>query len=79
MKRQPWGLYAITLAVLIVGLVAVGVPTGALLVAALVLTCPLMMLFMMRSRHGGENTQHRGDAPDHRHDDDTRHHDAGRR
>lgn len=49
MKRQQWGLYAIALAVLVVGLVWAGVPASTLLIAALVLVCPLMMLFM----HGG--------------------------
>jgi hypothetical protein len=49
MKRQPWGLYAIALAIVVVGLVALGVPASTLLVGALVLACPLMMLFM----HGG--------------------------
>lgn len=49
MKRQPWGLYAIAVAILVVGLVAVGVPAQTLLFAALVLACPLMMLTM----HGG--------------------------
>jgi hypothetical protein len=49
MRRQPWGLYAIAAAILVVGLVAVGVPARTLLFAALVLACPLMMLTM----HGG--------------------------
>jgi hypothetical protein len=46
MKRQPLGLYAIALAILVVGLVALGVPAQTLLSAALVLACPLMMIFM---------------------------------
>lgn len=66
MRRQPRGLYAIALAILMAGLVALGVPAGALLVAAFVLACPLMMLFMMRPMHGGESTQHRGETPDYR-------------
>ncbi|RZU53205.1 DUF2933 family protein [Krasilnikovia cinnamomea] len=53
MKRQSWGLYAIALAILVVGLVAFGVPAQTLLLAALVLTCPLMMIFMMSGMHGG--------------------------
>jgi uncharacterized membrane protein HdeD (DUF308 family) len=40
MRRQNWGLYAVALAILVVGLVALGVPASTLLVAALVLTCP---------------------------------------
>lgn len=51
MKRQQWGLYAIALAVLIVGLVYAGVPASTLLIAVLVLACPLMMLFMMGAMH----------------------------
>jgi hypothetical protein len=53
MRRQPWGLYAIALAILVVGLLALGVPASTLLFAALVLTCPLMMMLMMCGGHGG--------------------------
>lgn len=54
MRRQQWGLYAIALAIVVVGLVALGVPAQTLLFAALVLACPLMMIFMMRHEgHGG--------------------------
>lgn len=60
MKRQRWGLYAIALAILVVGLVWAGVPASTLLIAALVLVCPLMMLFM----HGG------GGHASHNHDPD---------
>jgi hypothetical protein len=52
-KRQPWGLYAVALVILVVGLVALGVPASTLLFAALVLACPLMMIFMMGGMHGG--------------------------
>ncbi|WP_454852343.1 DUF2933 domain-containing protein [Promicromonospora soli] len=51
MKRQQWGLYAIVLAVVLVGLIALGVPASTVLIGAIVLACPLMMLFM----HGGSN------------------------
>lgn len=55
MQRQPWGLYAVAVAVLVVGLVWAGVPAQTLLFAALVLACPLMMLVMMRGMHGGRD------------------------
>jgi hypothetical protein len=62
MKRQPWGLYAIALAILVVGLVALGVPASTLLFGALVLACPLMMLLMMGGMHGGHGGADRHDA-----------------
>jgi hypothetical protein len=52
MKREQLPLYAIALAVLVVGLVYAGVPLGTLVVLPLVLACPLMMLFMMRGMGG---------------------------
>ena len=54
MKRQPWGLFAVALAILIVGLVWAGVPAGTLLTVGLVLVCPLMMFVMMRGMHGDQ-------------------------
>ena len=53
MKRQPWGMYAIALAILTVGLVALGVSASTLLVGALVLTCPVMMMVMMGGMRRG--------------------------
>ena len=47
MKRSQWGLYAVAVAILVVGLVWAGVPAGTLLLAGLVLVCPLMMFVMM--------------------------------
>jgi hypothetical protein len=61
MKRQQWGLYAVALAILIVGLVAVGVPASTLLIASLILVCPLMMFVMMRGMHGGEGHSGHGE------------------
>jgi hypothetical protein len=63
MKRQPWGLYAIAAAILVVGLIAFGVPANTLLFGAFVLVCPLMMMFMMGGMHGG----HGGTNPDAEH------------
>ena len=53
MNRQQLPLYAIAVAILVVGLVAVGVPANTLLYGALALACPLMMVFMMGGMHGG--------------------------
>jgi hypothetical protein len=50
--------YAIALAILVVGLAFAGVAVESLLVALLVLACPLMMLFMMRGMHGGSQDDH---------------------
>jgi hypothetical protein len=65
MRRQPWWLYAVALAILAVGLVALGVPASTLLVGAFVVACPLMMMLMMGGMHSG-NTASRPSA-DHRH------------
>jgi len=54
MRRQQWGQYAVALAMLVVGLAWAGVPVSSLLIAGLVLVCPLMMLAMMRGMHGGD-------------------------
>ena len=67
MKRQHL-LYAIALAILIVGLAFAGVPARTILLGLLVLACPLMMVMM--GGHGdrrlnrstgriGEHDQHR--------------------
>ena len=62
MKREQLPLYAIALAVLIVGLAFVGVPLGTLLIVPLLLVCPLMMMVMMRStEHGG--SKHEPERP----------------
>ncbi|GGL58715.1 DUF2933 domain-containing protein [Planomonospora parontospora] len=63
MKRNHLPLYAIALAVLIVGGLAFGAEAETLLLALLVLTCPLMMLFMGHGGHG------HGGGPDHRRGD----------
>ena len=52
MKRQHLGLYAIALAILIVGLAFAGVPVQTMLLGLLVLACPLMMMFMMGGHSG---------------------------
>jgi hypothetical protein len=69
MKRQQWGLYAVVLAILVVGLVWAGVPASTLLIAALVLVCPVMMFFMMRGMHGNDSGSMSGHNTDHQHHD----------
>lgn len=68
MKREQLPLYALALAVLIVGLAFAGVPLGTLIVLPLVLACPLMMFFMMRGMDHG--------SPPRDQDDHDRQHDA---
>lgn len=53
MKKEQLPRYAIALAVLVGGLVLVGVPLSTLAFLPLVLACPLMMVFMMRGMGGG--------------------------
>jgi hypothetical protein len=52
MRRPPWGLYPVAVAVLIVGLATVGVPASTLLTGAFVLACPVRMMVMMGGMHG---------------------------
>lgn len=78
MKREQLPLYAIALAVLIVGLAYAGVPLGTLVVLPLILACPLMMFFMMRGMggmdHGDMNHDH--DKPPTKRVDSPEHHDS---
>ncbi|WP_037773191.1 DUF2933 domain-containing protein [Streptomyces sclerotialus] len=54
-NKKPYGLYAIALAIFMVGALALGVPASTLAVLAIVLVCPLMMLLMMRGMHGHQD------------------------
>lgn len=63
-RYLPW--YAIALALLVVGLAIGGVSMSTLLVALVVLACPVMMMFMMGSRgHGDDHDNVGGDKPPH--------------
>ena len=64
MTREQLPLYALALAVLIVGLVMAGVPEGTLVVIPFVLACPLMMFFMMRGMDHGGSPRTPGDERD---------------
>lgn len=63
MMRQHLPYYAIAAAILIVGLVALGVPISNLLFLGVVLVCPLMMMFMMRGMGAGTTHGKDDDAP----------------
>jgi len=81
MKREQLPLYAIALAVLIVGLAYAGVPLGTLIVLPLILACPLMMLFMMRGMGGMDHSsmsQDQEGQPTKREDTPERHDSTGR-
>lgn len=54
MKNRNYGLYAIAVAIAVVGALALGVPVSTLGFLAIVLVCPLMMLFMMRGMQGDD-------------------------
>jgi hypothetical protein len=78
MKRQQLPLYAIAAAILVVGLVALGVPASTLLYGALALACPLMMVFMMGGMHGGHDQAAHRTREDQDADETDRHHVTGR-
>ena len=64
-RKTNYGLYALAVAIAVVGALWLGVPAGTLTALGLVLICPLMMLFMMRAmQNGGE--PHEKDAAAHR-------------
>lgn len=65
-KNPNYGLFAVAVAVAFVGAVWLGVPLGTLALLAIVLVCPLMMMFMMRGMHDGD---HSGGSK-HRHPED---------
>ncbi|WP_030587825.1 DUF2933 domain-containing protein [Streptomyces anulatus] len=62
-NNRNYGLYAVAIAIALVGALALGVPVGTLAILLIVLACPLMMFFMMRGGHGGD------DMHGHSHDD----------
>jgi hypothetical protein len=61
MRREQLPLYAMALAVLMVGLAFAGVPMGTLIVLLIFLACPLMMIFMMRGMDHGSAPRDRDD------------------
>jgi hypothetical protein len=63
-RLQPTKAVAIAL----VGALALGIPLATLAFLLIVLACPLMMFFMMRGMHGGDDTHGHGQG----HDDTTK-------
>ena len=59
MKGARWAWYAAGLAVVAVGLVIMGVRPSSVLFGAVVLACPLMMLFMHGGHGGGDHQSRR--------------------
>ena len=53
MKRQHMMWYVAALIAGVVTALAVGAPASTVLLALVVLACPLMMMFMMGNMHGG--------------------------
>ncbi|WP_225804017.1 DUF2933 domain-containing protein [Streptomyces sp. NK15101] len=70
MKSNHGGLYAVAVAIAVVGALTLGVPVGTLAILGIALACPLMMFFMMRGTHD-QNTHsgHHDRREDNDHDD----------
>ena len=64
MKRAQLPIYALALAILIVGLVAVGVPMRTVFFSLAALACPLMMVFMMSGMHRDQGRGRRREPVD---------------
>jgi hypothetical protein len=62
--KNNYGLYALAVAIIIVGALAFGLPLANLLWVGVVLACPLMMFFMMRGMGGGGSGSGRGSPHD---------------
>ncbi|WP_314245411.1 DUF2933 domain-containing protein [Streptomyces kutzneri] len=58
-NNKNYGLYAIALAIALVGALALGVPIGTLAVLLIALACPLMMFFMMRGMDHDDSAEKR--------------------
>lgn len=52
-KSINYGLFAVAVAIGVVGALWLGVSVSTIAILGLVLVCPLMMMFMMRGMHGG--------------------------
>ena len=65
MKRQHMMWYVAALIAGVVTALALGAPASTVLPALVVLACPLMMMFMMATMHGGGPQS--GTGQDHSH------------
>lgn len=72
MNRSSFPMWAVGAVAVAVALAVAGAPLSALLPFAVLLACPLMMVFMMRGAHGGGACGHA------EHEADDRTHDATR-
>ncbi|MGW6906687.1 hypothetical protein [Streptomyces sp. NPDC054940] len=52
-NQRNYGLYAVAVAISVVGALALRVPVATLSFMAIALACPLMMISMMRGMYGG--------------------------
>ena len=68
MNGARWGWYAAGLAVVAVGLLVMGVRPSTVLFGAVVLACPLMMLFMHGGHDDGAQHSHRPEAEEPNHE-----------
>jgi type III secretory pathway component EscV len=73
MKTSNLGLFAVAAAIALVGALLLGAPLGSLVVLAVVLACPLMMIFMMNGMHGDEGSASEHHDSDHRRDPRSHH------
>jgi hypothetical protein len=71
--RSNYGLYAIAVAIVVVGALWLGTPLSTLLLLGVVLVCPIMMMFMMKGMHGDGEHDHRSRGEGDAYDQATRH------
>jgi hypothetical protein len=68
-KNINYGLFALAIAIAVVGALWLGVSASTIAALGVVLVCPLMMMVMMRGMHGG-GQGHGPDADERRGSDD---------
>ena len=75
MKNRNYALYAVALAIVVVGALWAGLPVASLAFFGFLLVCPLMMFFMMRGMHGGQDSHGSQDGHGHGNDRSSAPHD----